>query len=50
MVLARSPQALAAFTGDPRWSAPGPGRVRAWTDDYTNVAGALIAHLANRGG
>ncbi len=45
MVLARSPQALAAFTAARGWRAPAPTAVRPWTDDYTNVPAALLARL-----
>lgn len=45
MVLARKPEDLARFAADPRWTRTDPGGRRAWTDDYTNVAGALVAHL-----
>lgn len=40
---ARTPQALAAFAGDARWSAIDPRAARPWTDDYTNLFGALLA-------
>ncbi|MEO6339401.1 MAG: fused MFS/spermidine synthase [Caulobacteraceae bacterium] len=47
MMISRSPKALAAYAADPRWR-PAPAEVKPWTDDYTNVAGALLTHL--RGG
>jgi predicted O-methyltransferase YrrM len=43
MLVSRSPELLARFTADPRWRPAHSGAVRAWTDDYTNVIGALIA-------
>jgi spermidine synthase len=43
MVVTRSPEAMAVFANDSRWRVPRTGRSRAWTDDYTNVLGAMIA-------
>jgi SAM-dependent methyltransferase len=48
MLVAKSPAALAAFAHDPRWRPARDRGVRAWSDDYTNVIGALIAHAMNR--
>ena len=45
VIAARTPQALEAFRRDPRWSAIDTGQVRPWTDDYSNVLGALIGRL-----
>jgi len=42
MLIARSPEALSAFARDPRWRPARDGGVRAWSDDYTNILGALI--------
>ncbi len=33
---------LAPYKDDIRWDPIRPGRVRAWTDDYTNLFGALV--------
>jgi SAM-dependent methyltransferase len=41
LIVARSPQALAAYAKDPRWLPSDPTNARPWTDDYTNLAGAL---------
>lgn len=49
MILSRDPRALAAFAADPRWRPANDRGVRAWTDDYTNVAGALIAKMMDPG-
>jgi hypothetical protein len=43
MLVTRSPEIVARLTADPRWRLARGGAVRAWTDDYTNVIGALIA-------
>jgi hypothetical protein len=50
VIFARSPAALAAFMADPRWKPPAPGHVRAWTDDYSDVFGALVRRLSVRWG
>jgi hypothetical protein len=34
---------MAVFARDPRWRLARTGGSRAWTDDYTNVLGAMIA-------
>jgi SAM-dependent methyltransferase len=48
VIIARSPAGLAAFTHDPRWEATDPTRVKPWTDDYTNLFGALWRSLKQR--
>jgi predicted O-methyltransferase YrrM len=42
MLIAKSPEALAVFAHDPRWRPARDNGVRAWSDDYTNILGALI--------
>lgn len=42
MILAKSPGALAAFIRDFRWRPARNNDVRAWTDNYTNIAGPLV--------
>ena len=44
VLAARSTAAIAAFHADPRWKTRDPGRTPAWTDDYTNLIGAFLAH------
>ncbi len=46
LIAARTPEALAAFRSDPRWRTTDPGTTRPWTDDYSNVLGALIGRMA----
>lgn len=41
LIIGKTPQALAPFAADPRWEPPDPRGVKPWTDDYTNLAGAL---------
>ena len=45
MLVSRSPETLARFADDPRWRPARSEGVRAWSDDYTNVMGAVIAHM-----
>lgn len=46
VITARSPAGLAPFVHDPRWTRADPAGVRPWTDDYTNLFGALARRLA----
>lgn len=48
LVAARTPEALARFRTDPRWRPTHPYEVRAWTDDYSNVIGALVRRARGR--
>jgi hypothetical protein len=48
VIIARTPQALAHFAADKRWSPIDPTLARAWTDDYTNLAGAMISRMKQR--
>jgi hypothetical protein len=45
LIVGRTPQALEPFRRDPRWEVPDPKGTRPWTDDYSNVLGALIGRL-----
>lgn len=47
MVLAKSEAALKPFDADPRWKRAVAPPGRAWSDDYTNVLGALWEKRAN---
>ena len=44
VIAGRNDDALSAFRADPRWKVRDPGRVKAWTDDYTNLIGAMLRH------
>jgi hypothetical protein len=44
MLMSNSTAALAGFAHDPRWRPARDGGVRAWTDGYTNIVGALLNH------
>ncbi|WP_372786104.1 spermidine synthase [Phenylobacterium sp.] len=48
VIVARSPAGLARFAHDPRWQATDPNRVAPWTDDYTNLFGALWRSLKQK--
>lgn len=50
IIVARNAKALATFQADPRWSAPKNRPVKPWTDDYTNLPGALYAQLRENWG
>jgi hypothetical protein len=45
VLAARTSQPLQPFAKDPRWRPADPHRVRAWTDDYANVLGALVRRM-----
>jgi spermidine synthase len=44
VIIARNEAALAPYANDPRWTRAKTS-VRPWTDDYTNVAGSLVARM-----
>jgi len=48
LIVARSPAGLARFAGDRRWIKSNPNLARPWTDDYTNLAGALWRRLTQK--
>ncbi|MGH6966074.1 MAG: spermidine synthase, partial [Phenylobacterium sp.] len=48
LIIGRSPAALARFKDDARWRATQSNLVRPWTDDYTNLAGALWRRLRQK--
>ena len=50
VIIARSPAGLARFGHDARWQPTEPDKVRPWTDDYTNLFGALVRRLKQRMG
>jgi hypothetical protein len=41
LLISRSPEALERYRGKTGWSEPQPD-ARPWTDDYTNVWGAVM--------
>ena len=48
VILARRPDALALYAADPRWTPIDPTRARPWTDDYTNLIGAMISRMREK--
>ncbi len=48
VIVARSPAGLARFANDKRWQPTQPDKVRPWTDDYTNLFGALWRRLKQK--
>ena len=50
VIFARNPAALAPFTADSRWRAAGSHGVAPWTDDHTDLLGALVRHLSGQDG
>jgi len=48
LIVGRSPAAFERFKGDARWRATQPNLVRPWTDDYTNLAGALLRRMGQK--
>ncbi len=47
VIIARSEAALAPYAADPRWTRA-KATVRPWTDDYTNVIGAMTARMKEK--
>src|SRR5205085_442023 len=45
VIIAKNHPALAAFVASHKWQTGDPFKARPWTDDYTNLAGALYANL-----
>lgn len=48
VIVARSPAGLARFARDGRWRQTEPDKVRPWTDDYTNLFGAVWRRLLQK--
>lgn len=48
LIVGRSPEALKPFRDDPRWTWPQAEKVRPWTDDYTDLFGAMVRRLKER--
>lgn len=44
-IIARDEAALARFDHDPRWQRVDAGEGRAWTDDFSNVLGAILKQM-----
>ncbi len=48
VIVARSQAGLERFRGDRRWTVAKPNLARPWTDDYTNLAGALWRRMRQK--
>jgi SAM-dependent methyltransferase len=48
VIIGRSQAALDRFAKDPRWRPLDPGKVRPWTDNYTNLFGALWRRMKEK--
>ncbi len=48
LIIAKSRAGLAPFLDDPRWKIADAHGVKPWTDDYTNLIGALWRRLKQR--
>ncbi|MDB5492699.1 MAG: putative spermine/spermidine synthase protein [Phenylobacterium sp.] len=48
VIIGKSPEAIARFARDKRWAPADPTRARPWTDDYTNLVGALWRRMKER--
>ncbi len=48
VIVAKSHAALAGFLATGQWRTANPFLARPWTDDYTNLAGALYSNLKGR--
>ncbi|MFI4933715.1 MAG: spermidine synthase [Caulobacterales bacterium] len=48
VIVGKSAASLQPFAGDPRWTVANAGGVAPWTDDYTNLFGALVRRTAAR--
>jgi SAM-dependent methyltransferase len=48
LIIGKSPEAIAAYAADPRWLPSDPTKARPWTDDYTNIPGAMWRRLKER--
>jgi hypothetical protein len=48
VIIGKSRAALQPFSSDRRWSRADANGVKAWTDDYTDIFGALVRHSLER--
>jgi hypothetical protein len=48
VVIGRTPQAMGTLAEDLRWEPIDPTQARPWTDDYTNLVGALWRRIQER--
>lgn len=48
VIVARNQEALRPFLKDERWEPIDPNQTRPWTDDYTNLFGALVSRIQDQ--
>ncbi len=48
LIIVRNPEALAVYAVDPQWKPTQPDLMRPWTDDYTNLIGAMGRRFRER--
>jgi SAM-dependent methyltransferase len=48
VIIGRTPAALARFAAEAQWRPADPTLTRPWTDDYTNLAGALWRRMLGK--
>jgi len=48
VIVGKSSAALGSFASDRRWSRADANGVKPWTDDYTDLFGALLRHRTKR--
>ena len=48
VIFAKSPEALSDFAADKRWAPPPRSKTKPWTDDYTNLIGALWRRMQQK--
>ncbi|MFZ5669789.1 MAG: fused MFS/spermidine synthase [Pseudomonadota bacterium] len=48
LIVARTPQALIPYAASGQWEQTRPDLVRPWTDDYTNLVGAMARRFQER--
>ncbi|MDP1630402.1 MAG: fused MFS/spermidine synthase [Caulobacter sp.] len=48
LIIGRTAAALAPYEADERWQVADPTLARPWTDDYTNLVGAVIGRFRER--
>jgi len=48
LIVGRTPEALASFAADDRWTPADAKGAKPWTDDYTNLVGAMVGRFKER--
>ena len=48
LVIGRNRESVETFAKDPRWKPINPNTAQPWTDDYTNLVGAMISRIRQK--